>query len=168
MHHLLTLQLSAVRSRWENFQIFVGWERPLCNVWKLNRLCVLIYSQSYYCVTGSVISQGVVLIKCLQNTCSTCREKCITELCFYLSFLLDGTLGVKSLLGTGTRFECTLWAFKLLLEELSFKTLLYFLFFFSPLKWEGITDDLSHDSSNTQSFISRDLKIINFLFQAIT
>lgn len=30
MQHLLTLQLYAVFSGWENFQIFVGWERPLC------------------------------------------------------------------------------------------------------------------------------------------
>lgn len=119
MQHLLTLQLSAVFSRWENFQIFVRWERPLCNVGKLNRLCILIYSRSYDRVTGSVISQGVVLIN-VYKTLAVLGEKCITEMCFYLSYLLDGTLGVKPLLVTATRFECTLWAFKLLLEELVF------------------------------------------------
>jgi len=52
------------------------------------------------------------------------------------------------------------------LEKLVFKNLIFLSP--SPLKWEGIADDLSHGSSNTQSFISTDLKIINFLFQAIT
>lgn len=54
----------------------------------------MIYSQSYDRMTGSVISQGVVLIN-VYKTLAVLGEKCITEMCFYLSYLLDGTLGVK-------------------------------------------------------------------------
>lgn len=96
--------------------------------------------------------------------------KCVTKVCYYLGYLLDGTRDVKApacnCLQPHFSARCELS--KSFWKRWSFKTLLFFSPLSPPLKWEGITDDLSHDSSNTQSFISRDLKIINFLFQAIT
>lgn len=137
MQHLLTVQLSAAFSRLENFQIFVGWEGPLCNVWKLNRLRILICSQSHYCVTGSVISQGVVSIN-VYKTLAVLGEKCITELCYYLSYLLDGTLGVKPL-----PCNCShVWEY-IVSSQIPFgracllKPHYFFFFFFPPLKVGG-------------------------------